>query len=124
MNESPPFSIRIFVANGDPDGLRIIERSNWSGRAVVFPRSLLPEVKKREEFERTGIYLLLGPSDDGEGETLYIGEGDPVRPRLESHYSQKDFWNRGIFFVTGQAAALNKAHVQYLEARSLTAKEG
>lgn len=117
MIETHPFSIRIFVANGDPDGLRIIERSNWNGRALVFPRPLLPEVKKREEFERTGVYLLLGPQEDSEGELLYIGEGDPVRPRLENHFSQKDFWNRGVFFVTGQEGALNKAHVQYLEAR-------
>ncbi|MBU4152374.1 MAG: GIY-YIG nuclease family protein [Proteobacteria bacterium] len=117
MNETHPFSIRIFVANGDPDGLRIIERSNWNGQAMVFPRPLLPEVKKREEFGRTGVYLLLGPQEDGEGELLYIGEGDPIRPRLESHFSNKDFWNRGVFFVTGQTGALNKAHVQYLEAR-------
>jgi hypothetical protein len=117
MNEIHPFSIRIFVANGDPDGLRIIERSNWNGKAMMFPRPLLPEVKKREEFSRTGVYLLLGPREDGEGEMLYIGEGDPVRPRLENHFSKKDFWNRGVFFVTGQEGALNKAHVQYLEAR-------
>ena len=102
MNESHPFSIRIFVVNGDPDGLRIIERSNWNGRAMVFPRPLLQEVKKREEFGRTGVYLLLGPREDGEGELLYIGEGDPVRPRLENHFSKKDFWNRGVFFATGQ----------------------
>ncbi len=84
---------------------------------MIFPRSLLPEVKKREEFGRTGVYLLLGPREDGEGELLYIGEGDPVRPRMENHFSKKDFWNRGVFFVTGQEGALNKAHVQYLEAR-------
>jgi len=124
MNESHPFSIRIFVANGDPDGLRIIERSNWNGRAMVFPRPLLPEVKKREEFGRTGVYLLLGPREDGEGELLYIGEGDPVRPRLENHFSKKDFWNRGVFFVTGQEEALNKAHVQYLEARLIELAHG
>ncbi len=117
MNNAQPFSIRIFVANGDPDGLRIIERSNWNGKAMVFPRSVLPEIKNRQEFGRTGVYLLLGPREDGEGEQLYIGEGDPVRPRLESHFSKKDFWNRGVFFVTGQEGALNKAHVQYLEAR-------
>lgn len=117
MNEIQPFSIRIFVANGDPDGLRMIERSNWNGKAMMFPRPLLPEVKKRKEFSRTGVYQLLGPREDGEGEILYIGEGDPVRPRLENHFSKKDFWNRGVFFVTGQEGALNKAHVQYLEAR-------
>ncbi len=42
---------------------------------------------------------------------LYIGEDDPVRPRLESHYAHKDFWTWAVFFVAGQAQ-LNKAHVQ------------
>lgn len=44
-----------------------------------------------------------------------IGEGDPVRPRLESHYAQKDFWNRAVCFVAAPGQ-LNKAHVQFLEA--------
>ena len=26
-----PFSLRIFVADGDEDGLRLVERSNWVG---------------------------------------------------------------------------------------------
>ena len=111
-----PFSLRIFVADGDPDGLRLVERSNWIGKAVVFPRTLLPSIKKRDEFGQTGVYLLLGPREDGEGEKLYIGEGDPVRERLESHYAKKDFWTRAVFFVAGPGQ-LNKAHVQYLEAR-------
>ncbi len=111
-----PFSLRIFVANGDPDGLRLVERSNLIGKAVVFPRTLLPSIKKRGEFGQTGVYLLLGPREDGEGEILYIGEGDPVRDRLESHYAKKDFWTKAVFFVAGPGQ-LNKAHVQLLEAR-------
>lgn len=115
MNTLKPFSLRIFVADGDPDGVRLVERSNWVGKAIVFPRALLPRIKQRAELNQTGVYLLLGPREDGEGEMLYIGEGDPVRPRLESHYAQKDFWNRAVCFVAvpGQ---LNKAHVQFLEA--------
>lgn len=115
MNETKPFSLRIFVADGDPDGLRVVERSNWIGRALIFPRALLPKVKQREELGQTGVYLLLGPREDGEGETIYIGEGDPIRPRIESHYAQKDFWNRAVCF-TAVGAQLNKAHVQFLEA--------
>jgi hypothetical protein len=111
-----PFSLRIFVADGDPDGLRIVERFNASARAVVFPRALLPQVKTRPELQQTGVYLLLGPRPDGEGELLYVGEGDPIRPRLESHYAQKDFWTRAIGFVAA-GGLLNKAHVQFLEAR-------
>lgn len=114
MSEAKPFSLRIFVADGDPDGLRVVERSNWIGRALIFPRTLLPKVKQRDEFGQTGVYLLLGPREDG-GEALYIGEGDPIRPRLETHYAQKDFWNRAVCF-TAAGAQLNKAHVQFLEA--------
>ncbi len=36
--------------------LRIVERSDWPGKALVFPRTLLPEVKRRAEFEQTGVY--------------------------------------------------------------------
>lgn len=112
---SAPFSLRIFVADGDPDGLRVVERSNWIGKALIFPRALLPKVKQRDELGQTGVYLLLGPRGDGEGEKLYIGEGDPIRPRLESHYAQKDFWTRAVCFVAAPGQ-LNKAHVQFLEA--------
>ncbi|MGH8433989.1 MAG: hypothetical protein ACRERX_05820 [Pseudomonas sp.] len=63
-----PFSLHIFVADGDPDGLRLVERSNWVGKALVFPRALLPQVKQRPELSQTGVYLLLGPREDGEGD--------------------------------------------------------
>jgi hypothetical protein len=42
------------------------------GKAIVFPRALLPKIKQRAELNP---YLLLGPREDGEGEMLYIGEG-------------------------------------------------
>ena len=51
-----PFSLRIFVADGDSDGLRVVERSNWIGKALVFPRALLPRVKVREELSQTGLH--------------------------------------------------------------------
>jgi hypothetical protein len=116
MSNSEPFVLNIFVVDGDPDGLRLAELSNWNGKAVMFPRALYPNVRNRPEFEQTGVYLLLGPRSDGDGEALYIGEGDPVRPRFEEHYAKKDFWNRAVFFVAGRGQ-LNKAHVQYLEAQ-------
>ena len=47
---------------------------------------------------------------------LYIGEGDPIGPRLESHYAKRDFWTTALFFVSPDRK-LNKAHIQYLEAR-------
>jgi len=73
-------------------------------------------VKARPELQQTGVYLLLGPRPDGEGELLYVGEGDPILPRLQDHQSKKDFWTRAIGFVA-VGGLLNKAHVQFLEAR-------
>lgn len=110
------FSIRIFLADGEPDGLKIIEKSNWTGCGVVCPRPIFSEVKGRREFTRTGVYILVGPSGKSDLPQIYIGEGDPIRPRLEQHASKKDFWTTVIFF-TSKDENLNKAHVQFLEAR-------
>lgn len=33
------FSFRIFVADGDSDGLRIVDQSNWIGKTRVFLRA-------------------------------------------------------------------------------------
>lgn len=57
-----PCSLRIFVPDGKPDGLRVIEKSNWTGIGLVFPRSEFSAAKSREESERTGVYILVSPS--------------------------------------------------------------
>ena len=119
MNGSRPYSIRIFLPGGDPEGLRTIEKSNWSGCGLVIPRALLAEAKGREELKRTGVYVLLGPPEESGLPRVYIGEGDPVGPRLESHAAKKDFWTTAIAF-TSKDGNLNKAHVQYLESHLIS----
>jgi hypothetical protein len=113
---SQPYSIKIFLPGGDPDGLRIIEKSNWTGVGLVVPRSLFGEAKRRKELGRTGVYLLLGPPELSGLPRVYVGEGDPIQPRLEQHAARKDFWTNCIAF-TSKDENLNKAHVQFLEAR-------
>jgi hypothetical protein len=116
MSMGRPFSIRIFCPDGNPVGLRILSKSNWTGCGLVCPRSILPVVKSRKEFTQPGVYVLVGPPEDGELPKIYVGEGDPVGPRLEQHYANKEFWTWAIFFVSTDSS-LNKAHVQHLEAR-------
>jgi hypothetical protein len=79
------FSIRIFLPDGTPDGLRIVEKSNWTGRAIVCSRSQFREAKSRFEFGKTGVYVLRGPSESGDQPAIYIGEGDLEFPTKSGH---------------------------------------
>lgn len=108
------YSIRIYLPNGDPEGLRIIEKANWTGKGIVFPRALFNEAKQRAELKHTGVYILWGPAETGELPQVYVGEGDPVLPRIEQHIKVKEFWTHcGVF--TSKDQNLNKAYVQHLE---------
>ena len=110
-----PFTIRIFVPDGDPEGVRLIDRMNWTGKGLVFPRQKWPEIKKRSEFDRIGIYILVGEASEGNDlRTVYIGQADGIGKRIESHYKNKDFWDWGIVFVS-TSGGLNRAHVTWLE---------
>ena len=37
MNELLGFSVRIFIPTGEPESLRIIEKSTWTGQSLIFP---------------------------------------------------------------------------------------
>lgn len=111
-------TIRLFLVDGSATGLMTAEIMNWSGHAFVVPRTLLPEALERDEADRTGVYFLIGPSEnDLEAERVYIGETDSVGPRLKHHDKNEhvDWWERAIIF-TSKDQNLTKAHVKYLEA--------
>jgi hypothetical protein len=111
------YTIKIFVVDGDPEGIRIIDRMNWTGQGIAFRREDWNSVKNRSSFNCPGLYMLFGyeiNDSDDELLTVYIGEGDGIKDRIESHYKNKDFWSSGIAFVSTNNS-LNKAHVQWLE---------
>jgi hypothetical protein len=111
-----PFSVRIFLVDGDPTGIKTVEKTNWTGVGLVFPQTLFAEARKRPELQRTGVYMLVGPGESVQLPLVYIGEGDPILPRLQQHESKKDWWTHAVAF-TSKDQNLNKAHIQHLEAR-------
>lgn len=110
------FTIHIHVPDGDPNGVRIVERMNWTGLVTVIPRSRWRDVRSRPDLLHAGVYILVGYGEDGDDEipSVYIGEADTVRHRLDQHYRGLDFWERVIVLTAG--TRLNKAHVKWLEA--------
>jgi hypothetical protein len=87
-----PFSIKIFVPSGDPEGVRIVSSDDWPGKAVLFPRELLGEVKGRREYQQPNVYLLAG------GYKLYIGKGDPLGEAWVNIPGKKPSGKKELYF--------------------------
>ncbi len=72
-------SIRIFLANG-ADGVWVVEKSNWTGKALMAPRTRYKELRARPDLDGPGVYLLIGPTESGvPSHRVYIGESDPAQ---------------------------------------------
>ncbi len=73
---SERFTLKIVVADGDPERIRIVDRMNWTGRGIGFPRTKCSDALKRGEFSRPGVYILSGYSEtqdaDDDRPTVYI----------------------------------------------------
>src|SRR5437868_1242829 len=96
-----PFTIRIFVPEGDPEGIRIIDRLSSTGIFYAFPRNKWPSIKHRPELKGAGIYILSGYSDaEDELPTVYVGQADTIVNRLEQHIKSKDYWDKAVVFVS------------------------
>jgi hypothetical protein len=109
------FTIRIYVPDGDPEGVRIIDRLNWTGIGLAFPRTKWKDISKRQEFGSVGVYILVGYKEqDDDLPTIYIGQGDGVKNRIDSHEKNKEFWDWCIVF-TSTNNGLNRAHITWLE---------
>lgn len=112
---SAPFTIRIFVADGDPEGVRIIDRMNWTGKGIIFPRLKWEEIRQRNEINNAGIYILVGyQEDDSDLPKIYIGQSEVLKNKIDSHNKQKEFWDWAVCFISNNNG-LNRAHITWLE---------
>ena len=118
MSSYRPYSISINAISGDPEGVLLVQKSNWAGLGVVFSRSDL-KLASEERIARTGIYLLFGEDPEETNNFLtYIGQSENVGKRLSQHVrsENKDFWQKTVVFVS-DSPAINRAHVSFIESK-------
>lgn len=115
MTKDSGRSIELFFVNGDPDGMVTATIPfQWTGHVLVSNRIQIKQALGREEARRPGVYLLVG---DIEGDhSLYVGEADEIRSRIQDHVKGKDWWFTAIM-ITSSGESLNKEHRRYLEHR-------
>jgi hypothetical protein len=106
-----PKTIKIFLTEGEPTGIKKVQVSNWSGVGYVIPRNKLKSAKDIEGLNNQCIYFLIGSENQ---ESVYIGEAEDFLNRLKDHNANKDFWNKVVCFMA-KDESLNKAHVKFLE---------
>ena len=111
-------SIELFLVNGTADSLIIAELSNWNGKAIKIPRIEVSSCN-REDITQAGVYFLFCKEDDG-SDSVYIGEAENVKERLDQHLrdyqseKEKYYWSTAVVFI---GRDLNKALIRYLENR-------
>ncbi|QBR84706.1 GIY-YIG nuclease family protein [Legionella israelensis] len=115
VNVLQGYTIRIYVPYGDPDGIRVVDTMNWTGRGILFPRDEWNNKKDDfNELKQNGLYILTSYPDENNNSTIYIGQTDEIKRRIDNHDKKKDFWDRVmIFFSTNNG--LNRAHLTWLE---------
>lgn len=107
--------IKILLKNSDPNGIKNIEISGWTGKALIIPRSKLKDLKNEPDVNSPAIYFLFGDSDESKKYKVYIGETETYFNRLSNHNDNKDFWNTAVVFTGG----ISRTHVKYLENKSI-----
>src|SRR6218665_2648081 len=92
-------TIRLFLVDGNTNGLITAELSNWTGIGLKVPRIILKDYYSRPEFHKPGVYLLLGKDENNnDQDAAYIGEAEIISERLSNHLANKEFWNEVVFF--------------------------
>ncbi|VVS92217.1 GIY-YIG nuclease family protein [Desulfoluna spongiiphila] len=109
-----PYTIRLFVPTGDPNEIKVIVKMNWTGIGLEISRDAWEKHRNEEELSRAGVYILVGYLESDDLPTLYIGQGDGVKSRINSHFVHKAFWDRALVFVSSNHG-LNRAHITWLE---------
>lgn len=98
------------------------KRANWTGVAYKIPRSSLKRCNDLEDLKQSGIYILLGVSDDTGKGIAYIGQANARKNdegllnRLMEHNRdpKKDYWSEAIAFTTSNNS-LGATELNYLE---------
>ena len=115
-------TVKIYLSDGTPSGVRHAEIIGWTGQAIACSRSRIPELRDWSEIQRPGIYFLLWRGDSIDAGRVYVGETEEMLKRLTEQTKAMDFWNEAVAF-TSKDENLTKGHIKYLERRLVALTE-
>ena len=119
-------NINMFLMEGDVTGIIKCTLLNWTGVIYKIPRLKLNSelIKKRQHFKNSGIYFLIGKSEDEDENIVYVGQagnrknGEGLFQRLTEHIKDQkiDFFNEVVVLTTDNNI-FGPTELSYLENR-------
>lgn len=114
------------LIDGDPQGIRSVFIKNKTCQMYVIPRLKIAEAQANPDINlhQPAVYVLLEHVNvfDADKPKAYVGHAEDFYTRIDQHLknSEKNFFQTALVFVATDSS-INKADVQYLEAKSIQA---
>ncbi|MEC5128368.1 GIY-YIG nuclease family protein [Verrucomicrobiales bacterium BCK34] len=114
--------LRLFLSDGTGSGPRFYEIVNRTIQALGIPAVRIKEANSPDwpEFQRPGVYMVFGLTEDGE-DRLYIGRGEDVAYRVQVHPEKQPFEVTRLLLFTSKDENLNASQVGWLESSMIQA---
>ncbi len=92
----------INIAKTSLAGVTEITATGWDGKVFVMSRNIFVRASHEQSLDVAGVYVIYADHYDKKryGRAIYIGQGDSVAARLESHSREKPFWNKVLIFTS------------------------
>jgi len=115
-----PFTTQIYYPDGDPENMREITTSGWTGRVFYIHRDYWGSAVEeyRDSLQKPGVYVLAGDDSFEDGDDLqrvYIGHANNLRTRISQHIkdSGKGFFQSIVCVV--ENGSFTSAHFKWME---------
>jgi hypothetical protein len=108
--------LRLFLADGTSSGPRFYEIVNRTIQALAIPANRIKDLTAGiwDETAKAGVYVVHGTTENAD-EWLYIGKGENVGQRVQSHPEKLDFDVTTVLLFTSKDENLNGSQVGWLE---------
>lgn len=116
--------LRLFLADGTGSGPRFYEIVNRTIQSLAIPATRIKELISSDwpEVQKSGVYLVYGSTEAAE-ERLYIGKGENVASRVQTHPEKLEFDVTSLLLFTSKDENLNASQVGWLESRLVSAAQ-
>jgi hypothetical protein len=76
-------------------------------------------MERMDEFKRPGVYILkFDPDNEDYSEKVYIGEGEPLKTRINQHFSDsKNEFKECVIITSTRENELTKSHIKNMESK-------